>query len=148
MKLIQIDDKTPYVLIAVYGTLLHGGLNHRIFMQGKSEFLGRTTTPALFSMHTCGLFPVLTTGTTQITCEVYKIRSNKVLQDIFRLEGCCGKLDEESHGYKIKQIETKFGEAYIFWLPNFEGSDATLIKSGDWQRRSLPRKNFIHKHIK
>lgn len=147
MRHIEINEDNPSQLILCYGTLKKNNYNWHYFLEGKSIHLGEFITEPAFTMYTTGTFPVITTGSTSIVCDLFKVRSNKVLQDIFNLEGCGGQLNNPDDFYKLKEINTPEGKAIIFWQPEYEGSPEAIIKNedniADWNRRPLLRKQHL-----
>jgi gamma-glutamylcyclotransferase (GGCT)/AIG2-like uncharacterized protein YtfP len=141
MNKIQINAETPYVDIAVYGTLRKDCSNHH-YLENKSQFLGQTLTEPLFKMYNTGHFPILTNGDQRIVVEIYRISSQRILDSVNRLEGCSGYENNPDDWYKIRRISTELGDAYIYVQPEYTGPESQLIKSNDWNNRSLTYKNL------
>lgn len=119
------------MIIAVYGTLKKGFSNHS-FIQG-AEYLGSFTTKPEYEMYSFGGFPAITeNGKTAITCELYQVTDQNMLNNIFRLEGYYGSGSDNF--YDLKLIETPHGKAGIFYIKDINKYRINKkIKSGVWQ---------------
>jgi len=115
----------------VSGSLLKGSVKNKILLEYKSEYLGNILTEPIFTMYNLGYTCILGKGSSAIHCEVYKITQNAVLQNL--LKYICGG--------QAKLIETEFGNAFIFWQPDFVGAKEQLIESGDYRKRKFIRKS-------
>jgi len=140
-KLLQIDGDTKYILICCFGSLRKNfGSNYDRYLKNKSQWLGQIRTKPEYKMLSMGTYPVVVKGTKSIICDVFKISSNRVLQDIFTLEGICENC--ESNAHKLQKILTEFGEAYIFLDENIDIKHGILVNEGDWFKRPLIRKTL------
>ena len=116
-------------LIFVYGSLRKGQLNAKYLE--KAEFLGLTQTDSCWSLYDLGAFPAaVQKGSTAIIGEVYAIDS-ATLTALDRLELC-------PDYFQRKQIETMYGNAWIYYLNDTEAGHKQ-INVGDWPSYSKER---------
>ena len=140
MSKIEINEKNPEILLAVYGTLRVNFGNWAHILQNKSEHLGTIKTEPNFTMWGKDYgFPIVTrNGNTSIECDIIKVRVNGVLERVHQLEGCTGIIGHPSNWYDITPIETEFGTAYMYVQDEKENVHRMgLIKSGNWKNKSL-----------
>jgi len=110
-------------LVAVYGSLREGLHNHRLLED--SDYLGLDWTDPDYTMLSLGSFPgIVEGGETAIKIEVYQVNQD-TFTNLDRLEGY-------PNFYNRKKIETKFGDAWIYFLEGREYS-TTYVPSGDWK---------------
>ena len=114
------------MLLAVYGTLRRGGaLNPYL---GNAPFLGQETVPG-YEMYSFGSYPYITPGDGDILAEVF---------DVAEREATKTERMERSAGYKMAEIQTRFGTAHLFYVPEETHQRQVLewetprIKSGNW----------------
>jgi len=113
-------------LVAVFGSLKKGFGNHRVI--GDSEFLGTTKTEPKFTMFSFGGFPgLLLEGNTSIEVEVYDVTNREIMNGLDRLEGYPSFYDRT-------QIETEFGDAWIYFNKSRNLEHHSIIESGVWTR--------------
>ena len=111
-------------LCFVYGSLLKGLGNHRVIEGGK--LLGEHVTEDKFTMLNLGAFPGVTEkGTTKIRGEVYEI-TDAIFERLDRLEGY-------PSFYGRKKIDTAFGKAWIYLLPDSGYLNHTIVEDGNWR---------------
>ena len=119
-------------LCFVYGSLLSGGNgskegalgNHRVLAGAK--FLGEHITEPAFKMLNLGSFPgVVEDGATKILGEVYEI-TDYIFERLDRLEGY-------PSFYGRKKIDTEFGKAWIYLLPDSGYLNHTVVEDGNWR---------------
>jgi hypothetical protein len=137
---IEINEETPYRLIATYGTLRKTTTfgecgNYKGLLKDKSEFLGTIKSPAKYTLtgKGCGFPITVRNGNTAITLDIFKITNAEVLENVHRLEGCTGIPGHKNNWYDIELIETPFGEAAIYVMDG-QGKSG-IIESGDWSDR-------------
>ena len=121
-------------LAFVYGSLLgptnrttgEGALgNHRVIADAK--FLGEHITDDKYTMISLGGFPgVLENGKTAIKGEVYEV-TDDIFASLDRLEGY-------PSFYGRKQIDTVYGKAWIYLLPESYLSYSRVL-SGNWRTK-------------
>jgi len=118
-------------LVAVYGSLRAGLHNHRLLDNEESTQLGTFKTPPIYKLFSLGGFPGLhKDGTTEVTVEVYEV-SEDVFKSLDRLEGYYpDRLDYSM--YVREQIETPFGDAWIYFYNSDRYSQNKMVESGDW----------------
>lgn len=138
-KRVQIDENTPEVYIAVYGTLRKGEGNHHLLKD--SELIGTFESEPIYSMYTGGGFPVLSeNGKTSIIYEVYKVVDYLIMERLHNLEGCNGYIDDQKNSwYTLKEIKTPLEHTcYIYIQNDIEKDDRLkLIVNGDWINRKF-----------
>ena len=119
-------------LVFVYGSLLSGGSgnltgalgNHRVLSNGN--FLGEHTTAPKFHFVSLGAFPgAIENGKTAIVGEVYEV-TDDIFKSLDLLEGY-------PSFYGRKQIDTIYGKAWIYLLPESYLGNHTKIPSGNWR---------------
>lgn len=145
---VEINEKVPYVLICVYGTLRMGEGNYKRFLQHtNSEYLGTFNSEPRFTMYgrRAG-FPILTDkGTTSIVYEVFKVKDPVVLERLHDLEGCSGTPKDPESWYDITSIDVPTGkdgemeQAWIYLQHSLEEVVGIYepIVSGDWKHKSV-----------
>ena len=113
-------------LVAVYGSLREGFGNHSLL--GDSQLKSEEVLEGEYTMLHLGGFPgVVLEGTTPITVEVYEID-----EDTFsRLD----MLEGYPSFYNRKQVETRAGMAWIYYLHCNDEWTNTFVPSGDWADR-------------
>ena len=105
-------------LLFVYGTLKTGYSNNDILSVG--EFLGNHLTEPSYTMYDLGLFPAITlNGNTAIHGEVWS------LPDL----GLTDFIEGYPKFYDRTMIPTKFGDAWVYYLPSANGD---IIETGKW----------------
>lgn len=105
-------------LLFTYGTLKQGFCNNRVISNGT--LLGNHETPPIYTLYDLGAYPAVTLeGNTSVTGEVWEIED---LVSTDYLEGY-------PYFYDRVQLPTKFGMAWIYFLPHHRG---TVITSGKW----------------
>jgi gamma-glutamylaminecyclotransferase len=117
-------------LVFVYGTLLHGQVNHPL-MAGAT-YLGPYRTAPRFGLYNLGTYPGLTWGGgTAVTGDVYRV-DGRTFRRIDRLE-------EHSRLYRRRLLATPYGRAWVYlWRgPTPDQDPATTLRprhipSGDW----------------
>lgn len=114
--------------VAVYGSLRQGFGNHVLLEDEENVFFcGEDDTAPEYTMRSLGGFPgIYEGGDTSIKIEVYTV-SNKVFQRLDMLEGY-------PRFYDRKMIDTKYGQAWIYFLKDY-GNDRPVVESGDWRDR-------------
>ena len=109
--------------VFVYGTLKHGHSNSVVMENSQAEFLGEDETEPKFTMYSNGAFPaVIEKGETPIKGEVYRVK------DMSRLDSLEGYPDF----YNRKLIDTKYGPAWIYMMPEIHSSYWKEVPSGVW----------------
>lgn len=108
-------------LLFVYGTLRKGESNQGFL--SASEFLGRHETLPEYALYDLGPYPAVTQGHSSIVGEVYLI-DDATLARIDQLE-------DVPVEYRREQIETPFGQAWIYLYQDTSKLDV-LLSSGDW----------------
>lgn len=91
------------MIIAVYGSLKKG--RHNNWWLEDAPMLGETKVRGtMYLVH--GSYPVLMDGNNEYEAEVYDVTDN-VYAKILRIE--------QSAGYAVREIETEFGTAKVFY---------------------------------
>ncbi|WP_099607749.1 gamma-glutamylcyclotransferase family protein [Vibrio coralliilyticus] len=108
-------------LLFVYGTLRQGESNHNFL--ADSQCLGHFETPPHYALYDLGTYPAVIEGHDTILGEVYLIDD----ETLARVD----KLEDVPVEYRREQIETPFGEAWIYLYQDGSMLD-TIISSGDW----------------
>lgn len=118
-------NKTKTKVVA-YGTLKQGHGNHRVMQMAGGRLLGNTVVENA-TMYSYGAFPTITLGTEgQVHGEVYEIER---IEPLDRLEGF-------PTFYFRSLVQTEFGEAYIYHMPQDRAREANRlpkITSGIWK---------------
>jgi gamma-glutamylcyclotransferase (GGCT)/AIG2-like uncharacterized protein YtfP len=110
------------IRLFAYGTLKNGF--HNAFYLQDARYLGEFTTDPGYSMYNFGNYPAVSEiGITSIQGEVYEI-SEQQLASTDRLEWY-------PEFYQRVLIETRFGEAWMYVVPEQLCTDNTKI-SGNW----------------
>lgn len=116
------EDKIK--LAAVYGSLRRGFGNNRVL--GNSKFLGEDKTEEEYTMYSLGAFPaIVPEGNTAIHIEVFEMENDATLTRLDALEGYPSFYDR-------KVIETKYGNAYIYFIAGTRWSEDRIVESGNW----------------
>lgn len=114
--------------VAVYGSLRQGFGNHLLLK--TSEYLGTQTVNIPYKMISLwrASFPALlpVKENNEITIEVYNV-TEQTFQNLDRLEGY------PSH-YNRVEIETDYGNAWIYFQERELENTNTIVKSGDWRQ--------------
>lgn len=133
------ENKEPFHLVAVYGSLLTGLGNHRVMTRAEGELLGEDTTYADFTMISLGGFPGLFKEPqgegTKIKIEVYKVPEKGLLGPLDSLEGYSPNFPKSSM-YIRELIKTTFGDAWIYIYNSRSDKDQfkdRIVESGDWR---------------
>ncbi|MGD8121051.1 gamma-glutamylcyclotransferase family protein [Vibrio sp. TRT 2004] len=108
-------------LVFVYGTLRQGERNH--YLLEDSQYLGKHTTPPIYSLYDLGSYPAVSDGQSAIFGEVYLIDEHTLEQ--------LDSIEDVPVIYRRKQIETTFGLAWVYIYQDISQLDV-LIASGDW----------------
>ncbi|MER2497572.1 gamma-glutamylcyclotransferase [Vibrio neptunius] len=111
-------------LLFVYGTLRQGESNHNYLV--GSQCLGHFETLPNYALYDLGAYPAVIEGHGSILGEVYLI-DGETLSKVDQLE-------DVPIEYRREQIETPFGEAWIYLYQDGSKLD-TIISSGDWCQR-------------
>lgn len=111
-------------LVFVYGTLRQGERNHNYLL--GNQCLGHCETSPHYALYDLGSYPAVIEGHDSILGEVYLIDD----QTLSHLD----QLEDVPVEYRREQIETPFGQAWIYLYQNSSKLD-TLISSGDWCQR-------------
>ena len=122
-------------LFAVYGTLLSGFGNNRLFQNEHSKLLGTFKSKPEYTMYTGG-FPVNERGgETAIIGEVWETTSEEVARRVFGLEGCeFMKQHSPSSWYDYDIISTKYGDAIMFVMNKGRSGRTRVVLTGDWRK--------------
>lgn len=114
--------------VFVYGTLKKGHGNFRL-LEG-SKYLGDHSTEPLYFMLSFGGFPgVYMGGDTAIHGEVYEV-SDAVFGTLDRLEGY-------PSFYNRIQIDTEYGDAWMYFIPNSSDSTRHPVPLPKLQERNI-----------
>lgn len=109
--------------VFVYGTLLRGGVNHRLL--AGAELLGPHRTEPCFTLFRLGAYPGLARGgSTAVAGEVYRVDA----ADLARLD----RLEEYPRLYDRVLIPTAYGRAWVYLYRGPIGN-RPVIHSGDWR---------------
>lgn len=112
-------------LVFVYGSLKKNHYNHKNFL-GDSKYLGDASTTPKYTMWSLGGFPaVCVSGKTAIIGEVYEVELD-VLRRLDLLEGV-------PHFYQRLNVDTPYGEAYIYAMIRQDARAREPIESGFWE---------------
>ncbi len=109
-------------LVAVYGSLKKGYGNHSLLE--SSELKGITETSPSWTMYDLGSFPGIVPGHTNIHIEVYEV-NQETFQRLDMLEGYPSFYDR-------KEIETKYGSAWIYFLAEKDNYMQSIVEHGIW----------------
>lgn len=109
--------------VFVYGTLLSGGVNHRLL--AGAELLGPHRTEPCFTLFRLGAYPGLARGgSSAVAGEVYRVDA----AGLVRLD----RLEEYPRLYDRVLIPTAYGRAWVYLYRGPIG-DRPVIHSGDWR---------------
>lgn len=123
-------------LVAVYGTLRKDCGNHVILDDENVEYLGEAKTEPKFTMFHLGGFPgVAERGDTSITIEVYKVKSEKIINRLNRLEGYSGIRGSSRNWYDTTDVVTPYGVANMYVMNQLDDK-TTKVTHGDWKNRN------------
>jgi len=111
-------------LVAVYGSLRKGMINHSYLKDANAVHRGDFWTPPGYDMYDLYTFPaVVIPGNRSVFLEVYKVES---LKELDVLEG-------SPEFYSRKLIDTPYGKAWLYYMTDEKLPDtAALIPEGDW----------------
>lgn len=124
-------EQQKETLVAVYGTLKSGHGNHRLLEHKDVIYLGTDNTKEKFDMYSFGGFPAIVEGGDKnIFIEVYSAPNKEVLDSLDRLEGFRG--DGKENFYDKKEIETKFGKAFIYYIKDISKFNVKKINKNNW----------------
>jgi len=110
------------IKVAVYGTLKQGYGNHRLLV--NSKLLGTDITEPKWTMLDLGAFPALVHGHNTAVIEVYEV-TLPVFESLDRLEGY-------PSFYNRKEIDTKYGKAWVYYMLERDNYMQTVVESGEW----------------
>jgi len=135
---VEINEKNPFVLVCVYGTLRKGEGNHRI-LENNSELLGTYKSEPTFTMYgrRRGFPIVVPKGDTSIEYEVYKVTDPTTVKRLHSLEGCTGIPGHADNWYDIMPMETPHGKGYIYVHHTHKEDENSVIKTGNWKHKSI-----------
>jgi gamma-glutamylcyclotransferase (GGCT)/AIG2-like uncharacterized protein YtfP len=121
------------MLVAVYGSLLSGLHNHGLLV--NSKYVGEDITSPSYTMYDLGSFPGLVQeGNRSYTIELYDV-NEEVAKRLDFLEGY-DENEEENSFYIRRKINTKFGEASIYYL-NRWGHQEKIVEDSSWKNYYL-----------
>lgn len=125
---IEQSQEQNGTLVATYGTLRHGLGNWSHFLNNEHcTFLGEQRTEPNYKMVSLGGFPgVILNGNQQITIDVFRVSSERVLKNLDSLEGY-------PSFYQKTDINTKWGKAKMYILSEEKYGNLSVIESGDWK---------------
>lgn len=107
--------------VAVYGSLKKGRGNHRLLED--STYIGATRTAPEWTMYSMYAFPgIVPDGDTPILIEVYDVGEH-TFSRLDMLEGY-------PSFYNRRQIDTEFGEAWIYYLNECDSGE--IVETGVW----------------
>lgn len=134
----MVKQEDGSVLYAVYGTLRKGCPNNVYFQNKDSEYLGTIKTEPKFTLFGKGAgFPFLAEGgNTEVTVEIYRAKSDYVIEGVNSLEGYRGV--GKRNWYDVTQINTPWGVANAFTMNKLLESENEdfIIKTGDWKNQN------------
>lgn len=122
-------------LVAVYGTLKSAYSNHRYIADPTTKFVDVIQTAPNYTLYDGGYPIVERDGETAITCELYEVNKEEVLQQVYNLEGYSGTPGKHNGFYDVDVIDTPYGKAEMFVMSKGHGGRSTIVKSGVWQRK-------------
>ena len=111
----------------VYGTLKQGFNNHK-YLLSEASFLGREYLEGNFTMIEMGMFPGVIAGGegTGVYGEVYAVTEKE-------LEACDG-LEGHPSFYKRTEMESEFGDSFIYLLPpDYLDGSRGVVPTGCWR---------------
>jgi gamma-glutamylcyclotransferase (GGCT)/AIG2-like uncharacterized protein YtfP len=118
-------------LVAVYGSLKKDYHNH-VYLKG-ADLLGTFKTEPVYTLVSLGSYPALKRGgKTEITYELYNVKRDSQLKDIYALEGYHGTPGHPNNWYDVDKIKTPHGEAELFVMGADKYPNAQIIESGNW----------------
>lgn len=128
-----METKEREVIFAVYGTLKSNHGNHRC-LGDEAEFLGTFITEPIYTLLDGG-FPVVERGgDTAIHGELWKVRNERDIANVFGLEGCESQIQgHEDNWYDFETVKTEFGDANIFVQDQGQSNHGPKITSGIWR---------------
>lgn len=113
--------------IFVYGTLMPGFSNYRVYLEGKTE--KELPATAKGKMYDVGSFPAVVDGDRNVKGYLIYIKSNceKILKSLDELEGCL-------YTRNIVEVSLENGETEFAWIYRWVLSTDSLVEipSGDW----------------
>lgn len=121
--------------VFVYGTLLHGEVNHHLLTAAR--FLGEHRTEPRFTLLVLGAYPGLVAGgDTAVQGEVYAVDA----AGLRRLD----QLEDYPRLYGRRLIPTDHGSAWVYIYRGPRG-DRLRLAHGDWRgySRGGPRANAV-----
>ncbi len=123
--------------VFVYGTLMKGYGNHRVFLEGKARQCGRGIIKGeLF--HLPEGYPGLLKGEGPVRGEVYEIRDENVLKSLDGLEGYeeggSGNLYERARETVTMEGEETL-ECWVYYYRDgdYARSRGVFVENGDWK---------------
>jgi len=134
-----MTDANKGTLYAVYGTLRKGFGNYRYLLSNPEEadFIGEMKTEPKFKMVSLSGFPGVIVdskdGKTAIVVEIFRVKTKELERRLDNLEGY-------PHFYNKTQIDTAWGKANMYILPNEKYGDYKEVVSGDWKQYISERK--------
>lgn len=112
--------------VAVYGSLRVGMGNHPLLVQVHAKLLGAQRVSG-YNMVSLGGYPAVYEAAGDITIEVYDVAHNEEesMRRLDWLEGYPGF-------YSRKQIETRWGPAWIYYMDQHDCMHRRPVPEGDW----------------
>jgi len=120
----------------VYGTLMEGFENYRIYLEGKVRTIQKATVEGII-YHLPEGYPAMIPGSGPVKGEVIEVTDSKILEEIDLLEEYKGEGEENLYDRVPVEAETERGEKISCWTYFYGNREyaekcGKHISDGDW----------------
>lgn len=112
-------------LVFVYGSLKKGYGNHSVMERSAGRLLGEATLPPRYKLFSLGGFP----GVVEVDED-----GNELHGEVYEVErmNSLDALEGHPEFYRRKLVNTEYGEAWVYLLPDHWLDGRDIITDGKW----------------